>query len=236
MRTLATFSRAGVLAAGVGALLFTGVAAQGTATAAPQGQGAKLTVKDYRAWLMNNDEGAAAIQTLKAFDKLPKAKQQKFVDYLQNRAVTKAFQLSFAGGVAKGNDRVVTYNKDVSFTGVVKGSNKKDPKGGRNVALTFTATERIYNIPVVTQKVDFRYKIKNASAVSPVVKSSVVNLNRAYAIKAAGTKVSGKSTVTATVTWKWAPQYKTAGTATVTKKQGITSFAGQKFGARLYNG
>ncbi|WP_200303919.1 hypothetical protein [Streptomyces adelaidensis] len=232
MRTLATVTRTGVLAAGVGALLFTGVAG-GTAVAAPQAQPAKLTVKEYRSWLMNNDDLAASQKVLKAFDKLPAAKQRKFVDYLQNRAVTKAFALSFAGGVTRGNSKEVKYNNDVRFSGVVKGSNKVGT-GGRNVSLTFTATERVYNIPVLTQQVAFTYTIKNGIK-SPKVKRSVVNLNRAFVVKPVKNSVSGKNTVTATVTWNLAPQYKSAGQTSLVKKQAITSFNAQKLGARLSN-
>lgn len=234
MRTLATATRTGVLAAGVGALLFTGVAAGGTAVAAPQAQPAKLTVKEYRSWLMNNDDLAASQQVLKAFDKLSRAKQQKFVGYLQNRAVTKAFELSFSGSVTRGNSKEVKYNNDVRFSGVVKGSNKV-VSGARNISLTFTATERIYGIPVVTQKVDLSYKVKNGVKATKV-KRSVVNMNRAFVIKPVKSSVSGNRTVTATVTWNLAPQYKSVGKGSLVKKQGITSYSGQKFGARLSNG
>lgn len=234
MRTFTTAARTGALAAGVGALLFTGVAAGGTAVAAPQAQPAKLTVKDYRSWLMNNDDLAASQKVLKAFDKLPGAKQRKFVGYLQNRAVTKAFALSFAGPVTKGNSSEVKYNNDVRFSGVVKGSNKV-VSGARNISLSFTATERIYGIPVVTQKVDLSYKIKGGVK-SPTVKRSVVNMNRAFVVKPVKSTVSGSRTVTATVTWNLAPQYKSAGKGSLVKKQSIASYSGQKFGARLSNG
>ncbi|MBE4736824.1 MULTISPECIES: hypothetical protein [Streptomyces] len=233
MRTLTTAARTSVLATGVGALLFTGVAAGGTAVAAPQAQPAKLTVKEYRSWLMNNDDLAASQKVLKAFDKLPGAKQRKFVGYLQNRAVTKAFVLSFAGGVKKGNTKEVRYNDDVRFSGVVKGSNRV-VSGGRDISLTFTATERVYGIPVVTQKVDFSYTVKNGVKARKV-KRSVVNMNRAFVIKPVKNAVSGTGTITATVTWNLAPQYGSVGKGPLVKKQAITSFAGQKFGARLSN-
>ncbi|MDT0574182.1 hypothetical protein RM704_43185 [Streptomyces sp. DSM 3412] len=60
-------------------------------------------------------------------------------------------------------------------------------------------------------------------------------MNRAFVIKPVKNAVSGTDTITATVTWNLAPQYRSVGKGPLVKKQAITSFAGQKFGARLSN-
>jgi hypothetical protein len=149
MRTLALATRTGVLAATTGALLFTGAAAQGTALAAPQAPKAKLTVQDYRAFLKKG--GGSSATLLKSFDRLPKAKQQKFVGYLQSAAVQKAFDAALGGYVTTSKRNWEAYNKDVRFTGDVRAVTKSD-KAGRHTTLTFTATESIYNLPVITHK------------------------------------------------------------------------------------
>ncbi|MDX2698032.1 hypothetical protein PV416_40035 [Streptomyces ipomoeae] len=239
MRTFATATRAGVLAATAGALLFTGVAAQGTAIAAPQAQPAKLTVAKYRGWLKNNDDAAASIKLLKAFDKLPKAKQQKFVDYLQNRKVQTAFDTKLSGYTNKGGHRPVAYNKDIRFVGDVKAVNKVS-KGVRDITLTFTATETIYNLPVITQKTVLSYKWVAGSGHKPkTYKRSVTNLNAAFAIapkkNEKSVTVDKQGFLWATTTWNATPLYKSAGKAKIVKKQ-TTLAAGAKFSASLARG
>ncbi|GHH88659.1 hypothetical protein [Streptomyces capitiformicae] len=234
MRTLATATRAGVLGVAAGALLFTGVAAQGTAVAAPQGKPAKLTVAKYRDWLKNNDEAAASIKLLKAFDKLPKAKQQKFVTYLQDRKVQKAFDVRNGGYVTRGGTSQTIHNKDVRFVANVKAVNKTD-KAGRHITLTFTATERIYDLPVITKKTVLSYTVKGGVK-SPKLKSSVTNLNGAFAITPAkkdSLKTNGGN-IWATTTWKATPLYKSAGAGSLVKEQ-RTVVVNVKYTANLVN-
>lgn len=234
MRTLATATRASVLAVASGALLFTGVAAQGTALAAPQAQPAKLTVAKYRDWLKNNDEAAASIKLLKAFDKLPKAKQQKFVGYLQNRKVQEAYNVRAGGYINRGGHNEEAYNKDVRFVADIKGV-RKATKSGSHITLTFTATERIYNIPVITRKTVLSYDYGTAVK-SPKYKRSVTNLNGAVVItpvKKDVIKVSGRN-ISATTTWKTKPLYKSVGTTPITKRQ-TTSTVNVKFNAWIGN-
>ncbi|WP_326579201.1 hypothetical protein OG250_17580 [Streptomyces sp. NBC_00487] len=234
MRTLATATRAGVLAATAGALLFTGVAAQGTAVAAPQGKPAKLTVAKYRDWLKNNDEATASLKLLKAFDKLPKAKQQKFVDYLQNRKVQEAYNVRAGGYINRGGHNEEAYNKDVRFVADIKGV-RKATRAGSHITLTFTATERIYNLPVITQKTVLSYDYGSAVK-SPKYKRSVTNLNGAVAItpvKKDAIKVSGRN-ISATTTWKAAPLYRSVGATPLTKRQ-TTATVNVKFNAWVGN-
>ncbi|MGJ5825819.1 hypothetical protein [Streptomyces ossamyceticus] len=230
MRTFATATRAGVLAATAGALLFTGVAAQGTAVAAPQAKASKLTVAKYRDWLKNNDEGAASIKVLKAFDKLPKAKQQKFVDYLQNRKVQEAYKVRAGGYINRGGHNEQAYNKDVRFVADVKGVRKAAP-GGAHITLTFTASERIYGITVITQKTVLSYDYGTAVK-SPKYQRSVTNLNGAFVIAAPqkdAVKVSGRN-IQATTAWQAKPLYRSAGTTTLALPQ-TTSTVNVKFNA-----
>ena len=237
MRTLAIATRTAALTAGAGALLFTGVAAQGTAVAAPQGKPAKLTVKDYRAWLKTKDA-----KTLKVFDKLPRSKQQKLVGYLQNRAVTKEFNAKVTGALAKGGHSEVAYNRDVRFVGDVKTSDSDHSHGVHTITVNFTATERIYDIPVLTQKTTLSYVYESFRPQpritgKPKLKRSIANLNAAFAIEASkGTvTVKNKKTVVANLTWYATPKYKSAGSGALAKRQTITGSHGatDKFTAVL---
>ncbi|EKX60438.1 hypothetical protein PV416_40030 [Streptomyces ipomoeae] len=237
MRTLTITARAGVLAATAGALLFTGVAAQGTAVAAPQGKPAKLTVAAYRDYLKHKD-----VKTLKAFDKLPKAKQQKFVVHLQSAAVTKAFNVKVGGVLGKNGHAEVVYNNDIRFVGDTRSTVVDDSHGIHRVTVNFTATERIYGIPVVTQKTTLSYvfddfRPKPQVVGKPSVRSTVTNLNAAFGINAPKSTVTVKNrtTVVGAVAWKATPKYKSAGSAAITKRQSITSTHGatDKFTAVL---
>ncbi|BBC35651.1 hypothetical protein SGFS_069450 [Streptomyces graminofaciens] len=239
MRTL-TAARTATLAAVAGAVLFTGVAAQGTAVAAPQAPKDKLTVAGYRAFLKSKD-----VKTLKAFDKLPKVKQQKFVGYLQNRAVTKAFAVTVGGTLGKSGHKEVAYNPDIRFVGDVRTTYPEGDHGIHDITVNFTATERIYNIPVVTQRTTLSYRFEDFRPQpqitgKPKVKSSVTNLNAAFAVGASnGTAVvKGKKTVVAGLTWNTTPLYKSAGSGAVAKRQTITGSHGatEKFTAVLAKG
>ncbi|WP_286255972.1 hypothetical protein [Streptomyces graminofaciens] len=229
MRTLATTARTATLAAVAGALLFTGVAAQGTAVAAPQAPKDKLTVAGYRAFLKTKD-----VKTLKAFDKLPKAKQQKFVDYLQSPAVQKAYAVRAGGYVNRGGHNEEAFNKDVRFVADVKGV-QKVAGGARHITLTFTATERIYGVPVITQKTVLSYQLKGGVKAQKFTRS-VTNLNGAFAVTPAknATVVVTGDNISATAAWNAAPLYKSAGTATITKRQ-VTSTVNVKFNAWIGN-
>lgn len=233
MRTLATATRAGVLAATAGALLFTGVAAQGTAVAAPQGKPGQAHRREVPRLAEEQRRGHRLLKLLKAFDKLPKAKQQKFVDYLQNRKVQEAYNVRAGGYINRGGHNEEAYNKDVRFVADIKGV-RKATRAGSHITLTFTATERIYNLPVITQKTVLSYDYGSAVK-SPKYKRSVTNLNGAVAItpvKKDAIKVSGRN-ISATTTWKAAPLYRSVG-ATLTKRQ-TTATVNVKFNAWVGN-
>ncbi|MFF7264954.1 hypothetical protein ACFZCL_32390 [Streptomyces sp. NPDC008159] len=233
MRTLALATRTGVLAATTGALLFTGAAAQGTALAAPQAPKAKLTVQDYRAFLKKG--GGSSATLLKSFDGLPKAKQQKFVGYLQSAAVQKAFDAALGGYVTTSKCNWEDYNKDVRFTGDVRAVTKSD-KVGRHTTLTFTATESIYNLPVISHKSVLSYTYRpGVGYKSPKFKSSLTNLNGAFAVThGAKDSIRNGSGIWGVATWKYTPLYKSAGTAPIVKQQTTLGHTA-KFSARLTN-
>ncbi|MFI6093523.1 hypothetical protein [Streptomyces sp. NPDC051218] len=89
-------------------------------TATVDAQASKLTPAKYTAYLKQQD-GPEAKKVLGTFDRMSKAKQTKFVNYLQDEKVFKAFlnsgQDSARSGLrSRAEGRTVTrYNEDVEF-------------------------------------------------------------------------------------------------------------------------
>lgn len=159
----------------IGTAVFAGAAAAAVltpaasaATAAPaaacvQAEAApkKLTVASYVSYLKQSRTPEAKT-TLKAFNKLPQAKKVKFVSYLQNRSAYRALAASLKGATSR-NLRVITpYNKDVTFVKDVRTVKGKDKNTTTRV--TFTVTERIYSIPVTSERVWVKYQAKQRKA------------------------------------------------------------------------
>ncbi|WP_327728691.1 hypothetical protein OG250_20645 [Streptomyces sp. NBC_00487] len=194
---------------------------QGTQTAASQTAAAKLpaklTVKSYTAYL-KAQRTPEAKRTLKSFSALPAAKKTAFVGHLQNGKIYASLFRQLKGNVNHPVKTVTPYNKDVKFVHEV--SSSKHTKGA--VAVSYTATETIYGIPVTSEKLTLHYKIvkgkvqRNARAVA-----KVTNVNAALAIKGGGVKVAVKGIARADVTWKATPKVQAVGKP-VLKDQAVT--------------
>ncbi|TGB09250.1 hypothetical protein [Streptomyces sp. MZ04] len=176
---------------------------------------AKLTVKSYQAYL-KQQKTPAAHKTLVAFRALPKGKQATFVKQLQNREAYLALSGSSKGGIKTGARKsTVSVNKAVSITRaskVVSGTGKHRP-----TAISYTLTEKIFGIPVTSERVTVKYQLaskgKAKKIVKPSAKSKVVNTNAAIAIsgpKVVKTVAKG-SGVTARATFRAVPQVKSFG-------------------------
>ncbi|WP_328506651.1 hypothetical protein [Streptomyces sp. NBC_00391] len=199
---------------------------QGTQTAASQTAAsqtaaaklpAKLTVKSYTAYL-KAQRTPEAKRTLKSFSALPAAKKTAFVGYLQNGKIYASLFRQLKGNLNRPVKTVTPYNKDVKFVHEV--SSSKNTKGA--VAVSYTATETIYGIPVTSEKLTLHYKIvkgkvqRGARAVA-----KVTNVNAAVAIKGGGVKVAVKGIARADVTWKATPKVQAVGKP-VLKDQAVT--------------
>lgn len=178
---------------------------------------AKLTVNSYVAYL-KAQKTPEAKSTLKSFSALPAAKKAKFVGYLQDGKIYGSLFKQLKGNLNRPVTNVTSYNADVKFVHSV--SSKGGLKGGHLV--TYTATEKIYNIPVTSEKVTLRYNVvkgkvqRNARA-----QAEVTNVNAAYTIKGGKVRVAVKGIARADVTWKATPRVQAVGKA-VAKDQAVT--------------
>ncbi|MFJ7042020.1 hypothetical protein ACIQVC_01240 [Streptomyces sp. NPDC101112] len=193
---------------------------QGVQTVADQAAAklpAKLTVGSYIAYL-KAQKTPEAKSTLKSFSALPAAKKAKFVGYLQDGKIYGSLFKQLKGTLNLPVTNVTSYNADVKFVHSV--SSKGGLKGGHLV--TYSATEKIFNIPVTTEKLTLRYEVvkgkvqRNARA-----QAQVTNVNAAYAIKGGAVKVAVKGIARADVTWKATPRVQAVGKA-VAKDQAVT--------------
>lgn len=169
---------------------------------------AELTVNSYIKAL-KADKSPAAAKTLKAFKKLDSKKQYAFVKLLQTRDVYKAV-VGRSKGTLKNGTRTSTKQLNspakVTRSAVVA----KNGKSGRRV-VTFTVTERIYNIPVTSERISVKFTLKGKKKiVNPSAAIKITNTNKALVIKAPktipvrvkGANVSGHSLIKATGTVK----------------------------------
>ncbi|MGW5285218.1 hypothetical protein ACWERI_38280 [Streptomyces collinus] len=141
----------------------------------------QLTVAGYQAWLKSAHTPEAA-KTLKAFTRLPNLKKYLFVQHLQKRSAYKAPQTQLKGG-PRGLHTMVPYNKFVSFAHNVR----VVKTGGRKPAtkVTFTVTERIFNISVTAETVWVTYQATKGRRLAVTDGDArTVNTNAAIAVKA----------------------------------------------------
>ncbi|MGV9881005.1 hypothetical protein [Streptomyces sp. NPDC003006] len=191
---------------------------------------AQLTVKSYIKAL-KADKTPAAAKTLKAFKKLDDGKKQyAFVKLLQSRDVYEALAGGSKGALKNGTrTRTKQLNSPVKITRSTVVT--KNGKSGQR-AVTFTVTERIYDIPVTSERISVRYTLKGKKKiVNPSASTKITNTNKAIAIKVPkttpvrvkGTNVFGRSTIKATGT------VKSFGKGNVTKKAnsriGLSSYS-----------
>ncbi|MGW0710018.1 hypothetical protein ACWD4G_29365 [Streptomyces sp. NPDC002643] len=192
------------------------------ATAKAAAAPSKLTVSAYKAWLKKAPGGAA---TLAKFGKLSKAKQQTFVNYLQNAAVIKAFKADHSGSAAKGGTKTVYFDKkkEVAFVSTVASTARKASNGTTTLNLTVTASERIFGIQVTSVTTQLTYQTGKDHIINgkgQKVSNKGVNHNAAFAFKAAKSKIEPEANMLDGVTnWTATPKVKSAGTKAVNKVQ-----------------
>ncbi|MGW0735113.1 hypothetical protein [Streptomyces sp. NPDC002851] len=231
-RTTLRAAVAAVLATG----LLTGAAATATADqAAPQGQLKRLTVKDYTSYLKQS-KAPEAKRVYKGFKKLSAKDQQRFVNYLQNRNVYKAFVSSTKGHPMEGGAHFTKkYNRDVKFTTDVKPTSKGTTN--KTHLVTHTVTEKIYNIPVTTQvfKLKYRTKYKKLIPGSVTARTAVSNANKVIHIRPGkvGARPVGNKATGSTI-WHAVPGYKSFGKE-VAKNHKLTATWDVRWTAKLTN-
>ncbi|MFG2291481.1 hypothetical protein ACGFOU_36080 [Streptomyces sp. NPDC048595] len=210
----------------------TPAATPAAALQAEQVKAKKLTVKAYVAYL-KKDTTAGGRKTLTQFSRLPKAKQVKFVSYLQDRKVYRAMAAQTKGMVGQNLKVVTPYNKDVKFAKTVTTVRNKDRHATTTV--TFTVTEKIFNIPVTSEEVAVRYQAHpGKSPAAARGTAEVKNLNAAITIRQGKTEArKTQGGYTAATRWTAIPNYTPIG-AKVVKDQRITAGQGY-FKASLTN-
>jgi flagellar basal body rod protein FlgB len=181
----------------------------------------KLTVGAYKAWLKKAPGG---LSTLAKFAKLPKAKQQAFVNYLQDANVIKAFKADHSGDIPKGGKKTVFYKKkDVAFVSTVTSTARKNDNGTTTLKLSVTATERIFDIPVTSVTTQLAYQVGKDHLVNgkgQTVSNTSRNHNAAFAFKASKGKIEPEANMLDGVTnWTATPKFRSAGTKSVNKVQ-----------------
>ncbi|TQE27334.1 hypothetical protein Sipo8835_27870 [Streptomyces ipomoeae] len=224
-------------AAAIALLGGTGQAFADSQAAAAPAAPSKLTVGAYKAWLKKTP-GAAG--TLKAFSKLPKAKQQAFVTYLQSAKVYSAFKVDHPGDLPKGGKKTFRYNKDVSFISTVTASTRKAKDGTTTISLSATATERIFNIPVTSVTTQLTYQTGKNHLINgkgQKVGHKGTNFNAAFALKASKSKIEPEANMLDGVTnWTATPKFKSAGTKPVKKVQVVIGLGDHSWSHGLVNG
>ncbi|WP_030413965.1 hypothetical protein [Streptomyces sp. NRRL S-1448] len=202
--------------------------------AAEQSLGSKLTVADYRQYLASRNTPEAK-RTLKAFRALPKAKQQKFVGYLQNRKVYEALTASLKGTTRPGGlRRAVPYNGDVSFVKEVR-VKAKGTIAGLDTRVTFAMSEEIFGIPVTAEKVWVQYLARGGRATHLKGGGATVsNVNAAVDIKGGGTPHLDRGAAAISATWKATPRYASFGKA-LNKVQALDAGVLGYWRANLHN-
>ncbi|MGW2701708.1 hypothetical protein [Streptomyces sp. NPDC001340] len=200
-------------------------------TAAPP----KLTVAEYKGWLKRTP-GASA--TLKAFSKLPAAKQNAFVGYLQNAKVFKAFTVAQDGDIPGRAEKTTRYNKDVIFTSSTTATARK-VKQTTTISLSVTATERIFNIPVTTASTQLIYQTDSKHLITGKGEKAGhkgTNFNAAFAIKPSISGIAPEANMLdGTTTWTATPKYRSAGTKSIKKFQVVTGLGDHGWHSALIN-
>ncbi|MEV0319151.1 hypothetical protein ACIBKX_06470 [Streptomyces sp. NPDC050658] len=183
-----------------------GAFADGHAGAAPASHSiqakkpAQLTVKGYVKYL-KTQKTPAAKQTLAKFNKLNGKQKYTFVKLLQNRGVHLALKGSLEGRADKTFTKRV--NSAVTVTRAAD-TQRNDKFGSRQV--TYSVTESIYKIPVTTESVTVKYRLKGKKVIKPAATSAVTNTNAAVTVTpkkttrlvVKGTNVRGEQTFTST--------------------------------------
>ncbi|MDX2937056.1 hypothetical protein [Streptomyces ipomoeae] len=225
-------------AASVALLGGTGQAFADSQAAAKPAAPAKLTVAAYKTWLKKTP-GEEAKDTLHAFNKLPAAKQKKFVGYLQDPKVLKAFVVAHQGKIPSlSYGTTVTYKKDITFTTRTSAA-APGIKDRKTITLTTRSIERIFNIPVTELSTVLTYETKGNQITGRgwKTKNYGSNYNAAFAIKSSKTRTALKANELSGVTnWTATPKYKSAGTAVIKKHQVVTGKGARTHHAEIGNG
>ncbi|GAB7031505.1 hypothetical protein AB0G35_08795 [Streptomyces sp. NPDC021749] len=202
--------------------------------AAEQSLGSKLTVTSYLQYLASRKTPEAK-RTLKAFRALPKAKQQKFVGYLQNRKVYEALTASLKGTTRPGHlRRAVPYNADVSFVKEMR-VEAKETIAGLNTRVGFAMSEEVFGIPVTTEQVWVQY-LARGERVTHLKGggATVTNVNAAVDIKGGGKPRLVRGAASISATWKATPRYASFGKA-LNKIQALDAGVQGYWRASLHN-
>ncbi|GFE25933.1 hypothetical protein RB199_30395 [Streptomyces libani] len=240
---LRRISSAAIAGAAAVAVLAPAASAMGTTTVVPAADSSasvsmnKVTPDKYMAYLIKQRTPESRA-VLKAFRALPKAKQVKFLGYLQSRTVYMAFggQLRGHADENKPVRAVTNHNKDVKF---VRATQTNKTKQGRKatVMVAFTVTEKVFNIPVTSEQVWVKYESKRGE-VRKVLGggAKLTNLNAAINItggKVKPTNLEGHNGFVAT-TWK-ATQRADGFGGDIVKQQRVQAGWGNTFKANLNN-
>jgi hypothetical protein len=198
----------------------------------------KLTVDAYKTWL-KKAPGAEARETLHEFNKLPRAKQQKFVGYLQDPKVLKAFVVALDGKIPSlAYGKTVTYKKDVSFT-IRTSAAARGVNNSKTITLTTRSTQRIFNVPVTELLTVLTYDTKGNKITGKGLKTQNhgSNYNAAFALKASKTRTTLKANALDGVTnWTATPKFKSAGTTPIKKHQLVTGKGARSYHSHIGNG
>ncbi|UUU34292.1 hypothetical protein JIX56_33105 [Streptomyces sp. CA-210063] len=225
-------------AAAIALLGGTGQAFADSQAAAKPAAPAKLTVDAYKKWLKKTP-GEEAKDTLHEFNKLSAAKEKKFVAYLQDPKVLKAFVVAHSGKIPSlSYGTTVTYKKDITFTTRTSAA-ARGVEGRKTITLTSRSIQRIFNIPVTELSTELTYETKGNRITGKGWKTSNhgSNHNAAFAIKSSKTRAVLKANALDGVTnWTATPKYKSAGTKPIKKLQVVTGKGARTHHAHIGNG
>ncbi|GGS10113.1 hypothetical protein GCM10010252_56550 [Streptomyces aureoverticillatus] len=148
---------------------------------------AELTPAEYVKYLEKQDDPEAK-DALASFKALPKGDQAKFVDYLQDEDVFKAFteEASGPGSDTPQSGTVTQYNSDIAFVNDAKVDRKPQsapPVAHWNEKATYTAKIKVLGITVTKLQVWVRYQSTRAHVTKVYNSGSAVkNINAAVSI------------------------------------------------------
>jgi hypothetical protein len=224
--------------AAAASLALLGGSAQAFAADAAPAAPSQLTVGAYKTWLKKSP-GAEAKDTLRAFNRLTPAQQRKFVGYLQDPKVLKAFVVAHSGKIPSlSYATTVKYKNDITFT-TRTSAGAPGEKDQRTITLTTRSVERIFNIPVTefASVLTYETKADKITGKGWKTKSFGSNQNAAFAFKPSKSRAVLKGNSLSGVTnWTATPQYKSAGTAPIKKFQAVTGNGARTHHAQIGNG
>ncbi|WP_086805240.1 hypothetical protein [Streptomyces caniscabiei] len=199
---------------------------------------AKLTVDAYKKWL-KKAPGEEAKDTLHGFNKLSAAQQKKFVGYLQDPKVLKAFAVAHDGRIPSlAYGKTVTYKKDVTFT-IRTSAGAPSVNDRRTITLNTWSEQRIFNVSVTRMRTVLTYETKGnrINGEGRKIKNYGTNFNAAFALKSSKSRTALKANALDGVTnWTATPKYRSAGTKPIKKLQVVTGKGARTYHSQIGNG